>query len=347
MTKGEAPAARSGRSDGLDLIRGVAVGLVMLRHGLPGAFPGAGVVGVVAFFTLSGYLITGLLVDEYDRTRHIDLRRFYQRRAQRLVPPLLILLLVYSVVTLTLDPLGDRHTLPRDLLVALTWTGNLPHLVPAGATFHLWTLATEEQFYLLWPALLLVCLRRGRPGLAWVTALVLTVVALLATTWWSAGAPEIAYALPTSWAPAFVVGSVTRLHQHRFRTRRRLAVAALILLLTLALVPLRGHPLTYLVAGPGIAVLTATTIQGAASVMRIRAASLRWVVVLGRLSYAAYLWNYPLTLWLRPYPWGPPAAALATLVAAAVTGQLVDRLLPVRRSPTIPQRTSAAGSGRP
>ena len=72
MTQGEAPAARAGRSDGLDLVRGVAVGLVMLRHGLPGAFPGAGVVGVVAFFTLSGYLITGLLVDEYDRTRHID-----------------------------------------------------------------------------------------------------------------------------------------------------------------------------------------------------------------------------------------------------------------------------------
>ena len=63
----------------------------MLRHALPGTFPGAGVVGVVMFFALSGYLITGLLLDELERTGRVDLRRFYRRRARRLVPALLLL----------------------------------------------------------------------------------------------------------------------------------------------------------------------------------------------------------------------------------------------------------------
>ena len=69
------------RIDGLDLLRGTAVGLVMLRHAFPEVFAGAGVVGVVMFFALSGHLITGLLLGELERTGRVDLRRFYLRRA--------------------------------------------------------------------------------------------------------------------------------------------------------------------------------------------------------------------------------------------------------------------------
>lgn len=75
------------RVAGLDAIRGLAVGLVMLRHAFPGTFAGAGVVGVVMFFALSGYLITGLLLGELERTGRVDLHRFYARRARWLVPP--------------------------------------------------------------------------------------------------------------------------------------------------------------------------------------------------------------------------------------------------------------------
>ena len=156
------------RIAGLDLLRGIAIGLVMLRHAVPELAPGAGVVGVVMFFALSGYLITGLLSGELDRTGRLDLRRFYARRARRLVPALLALVAAVVVVTLLLDPLGDRDQLLKTVVVALTWTGNLPFGHASDATFHLWTLATEEQFYLLWPALLLLLgapagpARRGR-----------------------------------------------------------------------------------------------------------------------------------------------------------------------------------------
>ncbi|MPQ99361.1 acyltransferase family protein [Modestobacter sp. I12A-02628] len=303
----------------------------MLRHAAPGVFPGAGVVGVVTFFTLSGYLITGVLRDEHDGLGHVDLWRFYRRRASRLVPPLVALLVPYALVTALLDPLGDRADLPRDLLVALTWTGNLPHLTPGGATFHLWTLATEEQFYLVWPVLLLLCLRRGRPGLAVGVALAVTVAALAVTAWWSADAPDTAYALPTSWAPAFVVGAAARLLCPYVRIPTSVAVVALTGLLGCAVVPLRGHTLTYTVAGPVVAVLAAVLVVVAANWGEVTWVPLTWLVALGTVSYGAYLWNYPLTLWLQPLPGGPLLAALATVAAAAASWRFLERPLSARR----------------
>lgn len=305
----------AGRIAGLDLLRGLAVALVMLRHALPAAFPGAGVVGVVMFFALSGYLITGVL------ERRPSLGEFYARRALRLVPALLVLVAAVVVVTLVADPLGDRDELGWTVLWALTWTGNLPFGHASDATFHLWTLATEEQFYLLWPATLLLL----GPNRALVVAGLGTAAACLATTWWSAPDFDIAYALPTTWALCFVVGAAVRLHRDRLAVPAWAAPAALAGLGVLSVVPLRGHPLTYLAGGPAIAALTGvlilawrtwTTVTGPLVVL----------VWLGTVSYAAYLWNYPLTHWLPPLP-----AAALTLVAAALSWRYVEA--PLQRRP--------------
>jgi peptidoglycan/LPS O-acetylase OafA/YrhL len=301
----------SGRIDGLDLLRGIAIGLVMLRHAVPEPFAGAGVVGVVMFFTLSGYLITGVL------QRRPPLRDFYRRRALRLVPPLLVLVVAVVLVTLLLDPLDDRGELGWTVLWAVTWTGNLPFGHASEATFHLWTLATEEQFYLLWPAVLL--LLGPRRGL--LLAAAGTALACLATSWWLAEDPDLAYSLPTSWAICFVAGAAVRLHRERLAVPAWAAPVALAALAALGVVSLRGHTLTYLAGGPAIAALTAvlilawdrwTTVTG----------PLRAVVWLGTVSYAAYLWNYPLSLWLPVLP-----AVALTLVAAALSWRYVERPL--------------------
>jgi peptidoglycan/LPS O-acetylase OafA/YrhL len=306
-----------GRIDGLDLLRGLAVGLVMLRHALPDLAPGAGVVGVVIFFALSGYLITGVL------ERRPPLRTFYRRRAQRLVPPLLVLVAGVVVVTLLLDPLGDRRELGWTVLWALTWTGNLPFGHASDATFHLWTLATEEQFYLLWPAALLL-LGRAR---ALVLAAVATALACLATTWWLAEDPDLAYSLPTSWAFCFVVGAAVRLYGDRLASRLPswAAPVALAALAVLSVVPLRGYALTYLAGGPAIAALTGVLILAWRRWTTITG-PLRAVVALGVVSYAAYLWNYPLSLWLPPVP-----AVVLTLVAAALSWRYVEAPLQRRQ----------------
>jgi peptidoglycan/LPS O-acetylase OafA/YrhL len=304
------------RIDGLDLLRGIAVGLVMVRHAVPDVARGAGVVGVVMFFALSGYLITGVL------EQRPPLREFYLRRARRLVPPLLVLVAGVVVVTVLIDPLGDRRELGWTVLWALTWTGNLPFGHASDATFHLWTLATEEQFYLLWPAALLL-LGRSR---AVVVAALGTLAACAVTTWWDVADPEIGYALPTSWAVCFVVGAAARIHGDRLVVPRSAAPVALAALGMLSVVPLRGHTFTYLAGGPAIAALTAVLILAWRSWGTV-AGPLRALVWLGTVSYAAYLWNYPLSLWLPSLP-----AVVLTLVAAALSWRYVEAPLQRRRA---------------
>lgn len=321
-----------GRIEGIDLLRGMAVGLVVLRHAFPGVFPGAGVVGVVAFFALSGHLITGLLVDEVGRTGRIDLLRFYRRRARRLVPPLLVLVTGVVVVTLLLDPIGDRDRLGDTVLVALTWTADLPLGDPSDATFHLWTLALEEQFYLVWPALLLLAVPRRRTGVLLVGAAVACLLACVATVAWLREDPDLAYALPTSWALCFVVGAASRIHAHRLRLPSWAVPVALAGLGVLAVVPLRGHALTYLAGGPAIALLTAVVLSSWRTWSTVQVPALRPLVWLGTVSYAAYLWNYPLTVWLRPHTdLAGPLAAVLTLACAALSWRYVEAPLQRRQ----------------
>lgn len=342
-----APQARR-RSAGIDLIRGLAVALVMLRHAAPDVFAGAGVVGVVMFFALSGYLITGLLADELGATGTVDLRRFYRRRAARLVPALLALVLGVVMVTLLLDPLGDRSELDRTVLVALTWTGNLPFGHASDATFHLWTLATEEQFYLVWPLVLLLAWRAGRVPAVVLGSAAACVVACVATLLWLADAPDLAYALPTSWAVCFVVGGVVALGRDRLQALPlgpAVVGGALLGLAVLSVVQLRGHPLTYLAGGPAIAVLTGVLLLAWHGSYDVRPA-LRPLVWLGGVSYAAYLWNYPLTLWLRAGLDHQVAAGLLaatlTLVLAAASTRWVEEPVLRRRDRDDARPTPAA-----
>lgn len=128
----------------LDGLRGAAVALVIANHA--GVLPnGAGNVGVTAFFVLSGYLITSLLVAERETTGGIDLRAFYVRRVRRLLPALLAMLAV------TLAIFGPTYLLPT-LAAAFYWADLAPLLhVPLGQLSHTWSLSLEEQFYALWP----------------------------------------------------------------------------------------------------------------------------------------------------------------------------------------------------
>lgn len=319
------------RIGGIDLLRGIAVALVIGRHAFPDALPGAGVVGVVMFFALSGYLISGVLLTEAAATGRVRFGRFYARRAARLVPALVVLVAAVALVTLLLDPLRDRAELGRTVVVALTWTANLPFDQGSDATFHLWTLATEEQFYLLWPAVLVLAVARRRVGTALALVATACLLACAATTFWLRHDPDLAYALPTSWAVCFVVGAAARVLVER---RPHLVVpaaavpAALVGLGVLAVVPLRGHTLTYLAGGPAIAALTAVLLLAWRSWTPTQQA-LAPLVWLGTVSYGAYLWNYPLTIWLREaFAHAEVAGVVAaglSLLAAAASWRWVER----------------------
>ena len=333
------------RVAGLDVLRGIAILLVMLRHAFPDVFPGAGVVGVVVFFTLSGYLITGVLQRELTNTGRVGFQRFYLRRARRLLPALVALIVVFAVVTLVFDPLGERDKLLKTVIVLVTFTGNLPISGVSPAAFHGWTLATEEQFYLLWPALLAFAWVRNRTGAVLVVTALGALAACTATLVWLWPNADNAYALPTSWFVCFVIGAATRL---KLTTAPRWAVPiALTGLAVLSVVPLRGHALTYLVAGPVIAACTAVLLLVWSRWERV-ATPIRPLVALGVLSYGAYLWNYPLTLWLRPElgAVAGPVAAVLTIVAAALSWRYVEEPVMRRGSRLFTVVSSAPGVDR-
>ncbi|GAB3852032.1 hypothetical protein GCM10028801_02500 [Nocardioides maradonensis] len=314
------------RSAGLDQLRGIAIALVLLRHLTDTLLPGPGVVGVVMFFSISGYLITGVLMRDLAEHGRFRAGHFYARRAWRLVPALLVVVAVLVVVTLVLDPVGDRGRLPRTVAVALTWTADLPFQHGSTAIFHLWTLAMEEQFYLLWPLVLVLAVRTRRPAPVLAGAGLLCLLACVVTVVHYRHALDLAYPLPTSWAGCFVIGGAARWWSDRVPVVTR-SWPLLLPLVVLCFVPLRGHAATYLLGAPLIAALTAVlarswhdrNVQN-----RIGGA----LAALGTVSYAAYLWDYPLTVWLRPIGWyGGPLALLLTLVAAAASWRYLERPL--------------------
>ncbi|ANZ43203.1 hypothetical protein BBK82_32740 [Lentzea guizhouensis] len=310
----------------------------MLRHAFPDVFPGAGVVGVVMFFTLSGYLITGVLHNELDRTGRVSFTRFYARRARRLLPALVALVVIFVAVTLVFDPLGDKDELVTTAVVLLTFTGNLPIPGVSDAAFHGWTLATEEQFYLLWPAVLAFAWARGKTTAALVTAGLAALAACTATLVWLWPHADNAYALPTSWFVCFVIGAAVRL-KGTYVPRWAVPVVVAVLAV-LSVVPLRGHATTYLLAGPAIAGCTAVLLL-VWSRCRDVPLAVKPLVALGTVSYGAYLWNYPLTLWLRPELGAAagPIAAVLTIVAAALSWRYVEEPV-MRRGSRSPARAT-------
>jgi peptidoglycan/LPS O-acetylase OafA/YrhL len=342
------------RIEGLDVIRGIAIGLVLLRHAWPDVFKGAGVAGIVVFFALSGYLITGVLLRELQATGRVRFRRFYARRARRLFPALIAMTAGFVVVTLTADPLGDRPELLRSAAVALTYTADLPFHHGSLALFHLWTLAVEEQFYLVWPAVLAVAWSRRTVAPALALAAATSLIACLAALVWLWPESDLAYPLPTSWSLCFVLGAAARIIADglapgaaAWPSRRTAAVSALAVtaLAVASMVPLRGHALTYLVGGPVIAGLTCVLLVAWRSWLVVAPRVLRPLVALGAISYGVYLWNYPVTLWLRPSigPWAGGAGIALSIAAAAISWRLVERPVMRRGRPvSVPSPTRTA-----
>ena len=154
---------------GLDGMRALAVVAVMVYHANSSWLPG-GFLGVEVFFLISGYLITLLLIGEHERTGRVHLRGFWVRRAKRLLPALFTMLIGVTIYTALFnsDALGQ---LRGDVLAGLTYVSNW-YMIWVGQGYtaagdfaplrHLWSLAVEEQFYLVWPIVMVGLMRLGR-----------------------------------------------------------------------------------------------------------------------------------------------------------------------------------------
>ncbi|MFC5502810.1 acyltransferase family protein [Lysinimonas soli] len=347
---------------GLDGVRAIAVTLVILFHLSPGAMIG-GYLGVDMFFVVSGFLITSLLLREHADTGRVALGAFWARRARRLLPALVILLLLCCSAAALIG--GDLLVgLGMQVLGAGTFSSNWLFLADGSSYFgeampelfrNLWSLAVEEQFYLVWPLLLaLVLLRISRPvRIALVAALAVASAVAMAVFWSAADSTRVYYGTDTH-AFGLALGAVLALLAASWPKRAlewpravRLVLgfvgpAALLGLLALAaLMPgdaefvFRGG--LALVAVLSVVVIASLLVPGGALARVLELGAFRWV---GRRSYGLYLWHWPVFLlvtnalpgWAREgvSGWAIGGIALAiTVPLATLSYRLVEQ--PIRR----------------
>lgn len=326
---------RLGHRRALDGIRGIAVLMVLLGHlGIQRVAP-AGTVGVSLFFVLSGFLITMLLLEEHEQRGSVRLGRFYARRALRLFPALVVLLVVvgaYAAATGDIDaPIG----------YTALYAANLAAMrgVDLGVLGHTWSLALEEQFYLVWPAVLVLLWRRPR----WAPVVVVAgIVASLAAnvvvlrSHGEAGTWERVTFGPDTRSYALFVGCLVAILLPTLLRSRVLARAVLPAAAVVVVASAIGDrsPAYTLVALPLVAIAGAVLIvsgfKGSNALLRHIGGS-RLLTGIGRISYGLYLWHIPVFVVLGPPLQGAPfvvRAALRVVVSLAVAAasyHLVER----------------------
>jgi peptidoglycan/LPS O-acetylase OafA/YrhL len=289
-------------------LRGLAVALVVAYHATPRRFHG-GFIGVDVFFVISGYLITGLLLREIEETGHLSFVGFYARRARRLLPASALALLCTIVAcSLFLSPLqqfrlGDSGTYTA-LYISNFWFlhQSTDYFAPAIATnpfLHTWSLAVEEQFYVVWPAIVLLGMRglRSRRGLLAVMVFI-TLASLAVSVWFSERLAPVAFFSPFARAWEFSIGGIALLLAP-FESRVPAVLRAVGSWLGLAAIMVAAVLLKDQVGWRGWHALL--PVLGTVAILNGRAhqVSAAWVLELpfmqwtGRVSYVWYLWHWP------------------------------------------------------
>jgi peptidoglycan/LPS O-acetylase OafA/YrhL len=340
----DAAFGKFGYHPGLDGIRGLAMAVIFCFHAGSPLFPGA-TLSLSVFFTLSGYLITRLLLDEGVRASVLDLPRFWARRLRRLLPAALAgigLVLVLSLVsTLQVDP----NRLRGDVFGALGYVANWRFLF-AGNSYgqlfeqpspllHYWSLAVEEQFYLLLPLTVWLVLRFAPHArdfrLRLRTVLLVGIALSLITTFIAAAAGNfdfVYYSLPSR-AGELLVGGVFATFVGVARTGEGRApwyvtVLGFVALATVAVLCTVPTPTDGWIGHGGLtafAVVSATMIACATPVGPLASLFAFWPFrMLGIISYGLYIYHWPIILWLNPDRTGMHGTALVFLQAAVTIG---------------------------
>jgi peptidoglycan/LPS O-acetylase OafA/YrhL len=348
-------------SPGLDGIRALSILGIMANH-LGLAWANGGFISVNVFFVLSGYLISSLLLKEWQASGTIRLRTFWARRARRLLPALFLLLVGIALYSWLLAPLDTRATLRSDALATLLYVANWHQIIagqsyfaqagPLSPLLHTWTLAIEEQFYLLWPLIVLGLFKwRRSPRLLAVVSLIAAVgsaveMGLLFHGGAAADPSRLYYGTDTRAQDLLVGATLAFVLGNRQPVQRtsRWSVPGVVGVLGLAGFALEWSRLNFQSGFPyqgGFFLadaLTAAVILGvvlAPASILARVLGTRPLVYIGKISYGLYLWHWPIFVVIDHARSGLSGFELlvvrvaASFAAAIFSSHFVE--LPIRR----------------
>ena len=362
---------------GLDGLRAVAIIGVLLYHAGIDWMPG-GFLGVDVFFVISGFLITSLILEEYDRSGRVNFTKFYLGRARRLLPAVAVLLIAVGLAVLIVyqDALSAFR---EDALATVFYVNNWWYIFVDQSYFesvgrppllkHLWSLSVEEQFYLIWPVFALLLMRSGGRPLVRRLALVL---AIASTVWMAVlsirngypvdADPSRAYfgtdshsmgllvgaALATMWRPGRLSTQVPRGAQ---LVITGIGVASLAAVIGFYLFVGEFTPWLYRGGFLALAFFTTALIAAVTHPASFLGPALGTGVLryIGRRSYGIYLWHWPIFMVTRPgidVEWSEPVTFVVRIALTLVIAELSYRLveMPIRRG-VLGRAWSAVRSG--
>lgn len=301
----------------LDGLRAVAIIAVVLFHCGGGVVPG-GYIGVDIFFVLSGFLITSLLASELESCGSIDLKRFYVRRFLRLAPPLLLMLAAFLIWAPLVWP-SENHLRSAGIASMYVADYAIPLIGEPRHLGHMWSLSIEEQFYLIWPWLLVPLMRSRR------AVLILGAAYLAVSAWrYVIPNPTAMYNHFDTHCSGLILGCALYFVRYRPTNAAVCAAALALLLLALGAPPFydRAHSVArtvgFVITPAELAAMV--LVAGAYRTDGPLKALLRssYMVWIGRLSYGIYLWHFPIAGAVRPHlTFLPTLALVATLSTAA------------------------------
>lgn len=356
---------RLGHRPCLDGVRGLAILLVLVAH-IPKLPLLGGFIGVDVFFVLSGFLITSLLLEEWRSTGGISLKDFYARRALRLIPALVVMLAAAVAFSGLVEEAGSAAQMRRAALMTLLYSANWFMAYDAYPRRELspsWSLSVEEQFYILWPVLLLLVLRaRLSPrARAWLIAAgIIASAAARAALWWKTKSLARVYFGTDTHADGLLVGALVALAADAgwvprsglgARVLNWLAHAVVVFLLLFAKEGWTGDPGLYtgrylllnLSIGGLVMCLVGAPWRSLLAIFEF--APLVWI---GRVSYGIYLWHMVVFTmlgqlhWVRG-DWYWEAALALTISITALSFYVMER--PILRLKRRFERVPAAGTG--
>jgi len=302
-----------GYTKALDGLRGAAILGVMIFHA-DASFLKGGFIGVDIFFVLSGFLITTLLVQEFDGSGSVSLKNFYMRRVLRLGPALTVLLIVFCLASFMVLSEGRAHSNYVDALISLAHLSNWARafsIHPPDFLGHTWSLSIEGQFYIVWPILLLMLLRVSKKkrsvvvvsaaiaALSWIFRIYLSMNSTPITRLYN-GLDTRADALMVGCTLGVVLSSgLVSENSNKMLQKLLVAIApfSMACLFIFSVISDWRDPWMYYLGFFIIELLTTTLILdiliNPVSITR-KLFEMKWLTWVGSISYGLYLWHYPI-----------------------------------------------------